>query len=82
MTPKQSLARLGIVAVVCGVAVWGAQFLPEEDYQPSRPLYAFGWLLVAMAVFAIARHKWQFASSVAFMLTLIFGALLLFSLFL
>jgi hypothetical protein len=80
ITVPQRLARLFTAALICGVAAWGLQFLPEA-YQPSRPLYALAWLAFAGASFAILRSRNAYLASIALVLTAVFGAGLLLSLF-
>jgi len=73
-TVAQSLSRLAIVSAVCVVAAWGFQLLPPDDYQPSRPLYALGWLLGSVLTFVMARKK-TLPRSAARMLIVIFAGL-------
>src|SRR3954453_15181937 len=73
LTIPQRLGRLLIVGLVCSVATWGVQFLPSA-YQPSRPLYALAWLVLAAGSYLLLRRRYPYLSSVAGVLSIIFGA--------
>jgi len=72
MTPSARLARLGLSALVCTVVIWGVRYLPPNDYQPSRPLYAFGWLVAAAAGYLLTRKYDNLVSHTFLMLIYIF----------
>lgn len=80
ITPAQSLARLLVVGIICSVAAWGFQFLPPNEYQPSRPIYTGCWLAAAVVGYVVLRSRSAFARSVAFMLIWIFVGVFLITL--
>lgn len=77
---RQSIGRLAIVGIVCGVVGWGSQLLPPDDYQPSRPIYALLWLAGSIALYLRFRRRNGFLASTAGMLAIIFGSVFLASL--
>lgn len=76
MTTQRSLLRLTITTAICVVAALGFQLLPQDDYQPSRPLYALGWLGAALGLYIWSRRRHDFVKSLARMLIVIFAILL------
>ncbi len=73
VTPGQRLARLAALGLICSIAAWGVQFLPADDYQPSRPLYALGWLLASSIAFWIVRKRATPIRGASIMLVVIFA---------
>lgn len=80
LTITQRLGRLLIAGLVCSVAAWGFRFLPSA-YQPSRPLYVLAWLALSAGAFIILRRKNRYLGSVAGVLSIIFAAVFVVSLF-
>jgi hypothetical protein len=76
----QRLGRLLIAAIACSLAAWGVRFLPDA-YQPSRPLYMLAWLVLSAGAYIILRRKSGYFASVAGVLSILFGAVFLVSLF-
>lgn len=68
----QRLGRLFVAALVCAVYGWGIQFLPKS-YQPSRPIYTFGWLAACAVIYIALRRRGAFVGSLAGFLAIIFG---------
>lgn len=80
LTIHQRLGRLFIAALVCSLAAWGVQFLPSA-YQPSRPLYSLAWLTLSIGAYLVLRRRNAFGGAVARVLSIIFGTILIASLF-
>ena len=76
MSNRERLYEFLFLGVWCGVAAWGAQFLPPEDYQPSRPIYAACWLLAASILFIATGRQASWLRSAAKWLVGIFAFLL------
>jgi hypothetical protein len=66
---------------VCSVSVWGFQFLPADDYQPSRLTYVGCWPAFVIAAYLVLRRRSWFAAWVALVLIWIFGGLFLLTIF-
>lgn len=67
------------VGIVCGIAAFGYSFLPPDDYQPSRPIYAGSWLVVSLVLVFIVRRHASWLSGASKSLVAIFAFLLLIS---
>jgi hypothetical protein len=80
MPTRDRLIEFAFLALVCGVAAWGVQFLPADDYQPSRPLYAGGWLVIAGVLLIVTRNSGTWLSSASKALTGIFALVVALSL--
>ena len=72
MTPQTRLSRLALVAIVVGIASWGFQLLPPDDYHPSRPLYVLACMSLAGFGYATLRNGSRFFASVALISLCIF----------
>ena len=81
LTPAQHILRLFIVALVGSVMAWGYQFLPPDDYQPSRPIYTACWLIAAVGAYISLRRRNQFAASVARVLAVIIACVFVLTMF-
>ncbi len=85
MSGQMSLAdewkRFALVLTVGAIAGALGTFLPPDDYQPSRPLWAGGLLLAGLAAFWFIRGQIAWVHSATKWLAVMFGALFLFTLF-
>jgi hypothetical protein len=69
------------VVVVGTVLISGVAFLPLHDYQPSRPLFAAGCLLLAAILAFLLRKQRRWLRSGAVILTGASAGVFLLSLF-
>jgi hypothetical protein len=76
LTGRQTTARFLFVGLVVTFAAWGMQFLPPDDYRPSRPLYASGWLIASLVAYLAIRKRGEPWRSALLILLWIFVALL------
>jgi hypothetical protein len=76
VSSRERLYEFLLLGAWCVVAAWGMQFLPSNDYQPSRPLYATCWLLAAVAFLIATRKHALWLRSASTWLVGIFAALL------
>ena len=81
MSMKDEWKRFALVLAVGAFAGGLATYLPPGDYQPSRPLWAGGLLLAALAAFWVTRGKLAWIHSATRWLVVMFSALFLFTLF-
>ena len=79
LTGRQQTARVLFVGLVVAFATWGIQFLPPDDYQPSRPLYASAWLVASLVAYLAFKSRGETWKSSFLILIWIFVALLAFS---
>ena len=76
LTGRQQTARFLFVGLVVSFAAWGKQFLPPEDYRPSRPLYALAWLVSSLVGYLAFKGRGEPWRSAFLILIWIFLALL------
>lgn len=79
MTVRQRIAEFLFIGLWCSIAVFGFQFLPSEDYQPSRPIYAAAWFVAWCVLAFFFRKSPPWLRSATRSLVCIFAFLLLVS---
>lgn len=79
MTGRERAAELLFIGVYCAIAAYGSGFLPADDYQPSRPIYAAGWLVGAIVLLIACKESQAWLVSAAKSLVAIFAFVLLIS---
>jgi hypothetical protein len=73
MTNRQPLARLAVATLTCIPVILGFQLLPQNDYQPSRPLYMALWLTAAIGLYVWSKRRHTFLFYLSRMLVAIFS---------
>ena len=81
LTTRQHRLQLLIIAGLLSVVAVGSTYLPPDDYQPSRPIYAAAWLVASAATYLWLRPRRPFAASVALRPAVGCAILFVFSLF-
>jgi hypothetical protein len=73
MNSAQRTKEFVVIALGCAFAIWGAQFLPSEDYWPSRFIYSACWFAAAIILFLAVRTQQGWLRSAASWLVGIFA---------
>jgi hypothetical protein len=81
MSGSDHIKQLSFVAFFCFLDAFGLRFLPAGDYQPSRPIYTFIALVIALLVWATKGRTPIWIWSAGRMLTIMFSVIFILTLF-